>query len=235
SAAGRLYNKPELVAQAERLRETIRKQAFDGQFFLDNALRKDGKLEVTQNHTEVCQYFAFYFGVATPEAYPELWAKLQKDFGPQRRETKAFPDVPFANSFIGNVLRMEILSRYGHAQQILDESIAYQLYMVDRTGTLWENVDPGASCNHGFASHTAHVLYRDVLGIYAVDPLAKTITLRFADVNLDWCEGILPLADGEISLRWWREDEEIQYQIDYPAGYTLQVLSLGKSQVSAVH
>ncbi|MDX9754429.1 MAG: hypothetical protein RBU29_10735, partial [bacterium] len=81
SAAGRLYNKPELVAQAERLRETIRKQAFDGQFFLENALRKDGKLEVTQNHTEVCQYFAFYFGVATPEAYPELWAKLQKDFG----------------------------------------------------------------------------------------------------------------------------------------------------------
>ena len=36
---------PELTAKADKIRETIRKQSFDGEFFVDNAVRKDGKLE----------------------------------------------------------------------------------------------------------------------------------------------------------------------------------------------
>ena len=82
SAAGRLYDRPDLVKKAEKLRETIRKQSFDGQFFVDNAVRKDGKLQVTKNRTEVCQYFAFFFDVASFETQPELWKKLQSAFGP---------------------------------------------------------------------------------------------------------------------------------------------------------
>jgi alpha-L-rhamnosidase len=30
--------------------------------------------------------------------------------------------------------------------------------MAERTGTLWENVDVSASCNHGFASHVIYWL-----------------------------------------------------------------------------
>ncbi len=71
------------------------------------------------------------------------------------------------------MLRMELLSRDGRSQQILDESIAYLLYMAERTGTLWENVGAEASCNHGFASHIVHTLYRDVLGVYARGPAAQ--------------------------------------------------------------
>ena len=82
-------------------------------------------------------------------------------------------EVHMANSFIGNMLRIELLSRAGHNQQILDESIAYLSYMADRTGTLWENTGAYASCNHGFASHIVHTLYRDVLGLYRVDTVNK--------------------------------------------------------------
>ena len=128
----------------------------------------NGKLQITTNRTEVCQYFAFFFDVAKPETHSELWQRLVKDFGPQRKQTKAFPEVHPANAFIGNVLRLELLSRYGLCQQLLDESLAYQLYMADRTGTLWENDGAYASCDHGFASHGGvHVLYRDVLGLQA--------------------------------------------------------------------
>ncbi|MBN2327607.1 MAG: hypothetical protein JXR73_10675 [Candidatus Omnitrophica bacterium] len=222
-AAGRLYDRRDLAEQAARIRDVIRRQSFDGEFFADNAVRKDGRLEVTRNRSEVCQYFAFFFGVADPQSHPDLWKKLCDDFGPQRKETKAHPEVHFANSFIGNVLRMEILSRSGRCQQILDESIAYLLYMADRTGTLWENDGAYASCNHGFASHVVHVLYRDVLGVRQIDPVQKIIRLRFTDLDLEWCQGRIPLPGGELSLEWRRDDQSISYRVQFPAGYRLEV------------
>jgi alpha-L-rhamnosidase len=223
AAAGRLYNHADYTAKAEKIRETIRRQSFDGQFFVDNAVRKDGKLEVTRNRSEVCQYFAFFFHVATPETYPELWTTLRDEFGPERKETKAYPEVHFANSFIGNMLRMELLSRKGHGQQILDESVAYLLYMAERTGTLWEHDGPYASCNHGFASHIVHTLNRDILGVYDIDPLQRVVELRFGDVDLHWCEGRIPLGDGDLELRWEKDEETLQYRLRVPQGYRVKI------------
>ena len=227
AAAGRMYQQQAWTDQANAIRAVIRKQAFDGEFFVDNALRKEGRLEVTRNRSEVCQYFAFYFEVATPGTFPILWRALREEFGPQRKQTKAFPEVHPANAFIGNVLRLEVLSRYGRCQQILDESIAYLLYMADQTGTLWENDGAYASCDHGFASHAAHVLYRDVLGLYQVDPVNRVINLRFSDLRLDWCEGSVPLTDGRVEVRWWKEGEKIAYRVHAPAGFEIKVSHSG--------
>lgn len=226
SSAGRVYGMPELTEKAGRVRETVREQSFDGEFFVDNAMRRDGKLEVTRNRTEVCQYFAFFFDVASPTTHGELWKRLRDQFGPHRQETKAFAEVHPANSFIGNMLRMELLSRNGRGQQILDESIAYLLYMADRTGTLWENVGAYASCNHGFASHICHTLYRDVLGVYRWDRAKKHVSLRLADIDLDWCEGSLPTPEGAIRLRWEKDGETLTYQVRLPPGYTVDVKNL---------
>ncbi len=232
-AAGRMYNKPGLVSDAEKVRETILAQSFDGSFFVDNAQRVNGKLVVTTNRTEVCQYFAFYFDVAKPETQPKLWETLVKEFGPQRKQTKAFPEVHPANAFIGNVLRLELLSRYGLCRQLLDESLAYQLYMVERTGTLWENDGAYASCNHGFASHGGvHVLYRDVLGLYLIDTVNQVVRVRFTDSNLDWCEGRQPTADGPVALRWRKQGDKLNYQLEVPAGYKVQVEN--RSHLAAV-
>ncbi len=222
AAAGRMYALPELTGEAEKIRETIRRQSYNGRFFVDNAKRVNGRLQLTENHSEVCQYFAFFFDVATPETHPGLWQMLAKDFGPQRKQTKAFPEVYPANSFVGNVLRLELLSRYGLCQQNLDESIAYLLYMADQTGTLWENDGAYASCNHGFASHVVHVLYRDVLGLEQVDTVNKAVRLRFADLRLDWCEGSVPVSEGRVELRWRKDGGKLRYQVTAPAGYTVQ-------------
>lgn len=136
SAAARLYRLPDLAAKAEGVRQAVRRQSFDGEFFVDNAVRKDGQLQVTANRTEVCQYFAFFFDVATRESHGQLWKTLVTDFGPQRKRANAFPEVHPANAFIGNQLRFELLSRDRRNQQILDEVIGYWLYMAERTGTL---------------------------------------------------------------------------------------------------
>ncbi len=226
TAAGRMYGLEALTGQAEKIRETIRQQSFDGTFFVDNAVRRDGKLTVTRNRSEVCQYFAFFFGTASPTTHGALWQTLQREFGPQRKETKAFPEVHMANAFVGNMLRFEILSRYGRCQQILDESVAYLMYMAEETGTLWENVHSHASCNHGFASHIVHTLYRDVLGLYRVDTVKKSLALRFSDLKLDWCEGRRPTPDGPVSLRWRKNGDTMTYRLDMPAGYTVTVENL---------
>ncbi|MEN6427971.1 MAG: hypothetical protein ABFE13_21675, partial [Phycisphaerales bacterium] len=221
-AAGRMYDESSLTEEAERIREVIRRQSFDGEFFVDNAVRKDGRLEVTRNRTEVCQYFAFFFDVATPQTHGKLWDRLVNQFGPQRKTTNAFPEVHPANAFIGNYLRFELLSRYGHPAQIKKELADYYLYMADRTGTLWENNGTEASCNHGFASHVAHTFYRDILGIREVDTQQKTVRLRIADVGLDWCEGKLMTPQGPVVVRWWKDKGQTLCHVEVPAGYVLQ-------------
>lgn len=218
-----IYGIAVLGEEAQQIRDVIRKQSFDGQFFVDNAVRQGDKLQVTRNRSEVCQYFAFYFGVASPETHPELWKTLREQFGPRRKETHAYPEVHEANAFVGNMLRLEVLSQAGLGQQILDESVAYLLYMAERTGTLWENVGATASCNHGFASHITTSLYRDVLGMYAVDFVNKVVHLRFSDVSLTWCEGSVEVPGGRISLAWRKEGPKNLYRLAMPAGYSLLV------------
>ena len=225
-AIARLYDLPELAGGAEQMRDVIRKQSFDGEFFVDNAKRVDGKLQVTRNRSEVCQYFAFYFGVATRESHAKLWQTLARDFGPKRRATKAFPEVHPANQFVGNVLRMELLSQAGLCRQIAEEAFGYWLFMADQTGTLWENDGDYASCNHGFASHAVRVLNRDVLGLARVDPVKREVALRFADVKLDWCEGALPTPDGPVVLRWRRDAGKLRYKLTTPTGFRVNATAL---------
>jgi len=226
AAAGRLYRLPLLLQEAERLHETIRAQAYDGSFFIDNAVRRGGRLVLTRNKSEICQYYAFYFGTADPDGHPELWNTLLTRFGPSRKRTNAYPDVHEANAFIGNYLRLELLARYGYVRQTVDESADYLLYMAERTGTLWENDGDYASCNHGFASHVVHSLIRDVLGIYRIDPIAQTLTLRFCDLETSFCKGVLPLNDGAVRVEWSKVDGRVEYRIDAPTGYQVKVENL---------
>lgn len=221
--AGRLFHYPELEKKAEAVRKVIRAQSYDGTFFVDNAVREKGKLKVTGNHTEVCQYYMFYFNVATLEKYPELFEKLRTNFGPNRDPGKVYPKVWPANAFIGNYLRLELLSRFGDCHQIEKEIVDFFYPMSVLTGTLWEHMGTQASCNHGFASHTAHSLYRDVLGIYKVDQVIKHVVFRFSDVGLDWCRGRRITENGAVELNWRKEGDTLYYSFRIPAGYSLSI------------
>jgi len=225
-AAGRMYGLPELTRRADMLRQVIRQQSFDGTFFVDNAMREGGSLRPTGNRTEICQYYAFFFGICSPETHPDLWQRLLDEFGPRRQATGAYPEVHPANAFMGNYLRMELLSRYGHCRQLLEESVDYLLYMAERTGTLCENIGPTASCNHGFASHVVHVLYRDILGLYRVDKPNCVVHVRLADLPLHWCSGRMPLGKDAVSLQWRRSGGGTQFRIQVPAGYEVRVENL---------
>lgn len=155
---GDLYEDSQARQQADELRKTIFRMSFRNGFFVDNAIRTmDGKLELTNNISECCQYFAFFTGIANLDNCKDLWDILVKDFGYERRNNGKWKQVAFANAFIGNYLRMELLCRYGEKEKMLHDIEQYFFYMAERTGTLWEYEDTHASCNHGFASYVAYL------------------------------------------------------------------------------
>ncbi len=219
-----LYNLPEYKQEAEKVRNKIREQSFDGTFFVDNALRKGDKLEVTRNRTEVCQYFAFFFKVATKETHPDLWNIIRNDFGPHRKENNKYPEVHLANAFIGNVLRAELLTLSGEGDKVLDESVGYLDYMAQRTGTLWENVGDEASLNHGFASHIVYIFDRVALGVKELDTVNKKVKIVFLPLKLEYCSGIIPLGESEVLQIGWKQDENtIKYHVIAPDQYKVEV------------
>lgn len=157
-AAAALYDLPELEARAERLRRTIRARSFDGQFFTDNELREGGGYRNLGNRTEVCQYYAFFTGVAAAEEDAALLQTLIDRFGPGQEGRNPVPEVAPANAFIGYYLRLELLYRTGRTARLLEELRGYFASMAEKTGTLWEFRAPQASCCHGFASHVLYWL-----------------------------------------------------------------------------
>ena len=232
SSAARLYHNEAWQKKADHVKQVVQKQSYNGTFFVDNAVRgKDEKLQVTQNTTEVCQYYAFFFKVATPDTYPDLWKTLISGFGPNRDDKTTYPDVYKANAFIGNYLRLDILSAFGLQPQLLGEIQDYFYNMARITGTLWENMGTQASCNHGFASYLGHVLYRDILGISKIDYIGKEITVRFTDIDLSECSGAIPIENDAVELLWKRTGNTIRYSVKIPEGYQLKIENLSSSKL----
>ncbi len=154
AAASRLWSRPELLERSEAIKTVVRAQSLRNGFFVDRALRmEDGTLKIDDETTETCQYYAFYFGVATPEQDPVLWNAMLNDFGPQRDLEKTYPAIYPSNAFIGNYLRLDFMMRIGEYDKARENILGYFGYMAERTGTLWENIGTTASCNHGFASY----------------------------------------------------------------------------------
>lgn len=155
-AAAKLYDMPELKEKGLHMRDVIREQAWNGMFFEDNAVRgENGKLIKTGHTTETCQYYAFFFDIASRETHAELFERMLKEFGPNRDDEVCWPTVYRSNAFIGNYLRLEILLRYGYYEQVLQECRDFFLGMAELTGTLWEHAKVDCSLDHGFASVVA--------------------------------------------------------------------------------
>ena len=160
-AAARLLGRPHLAARGASVRAAAARLAWDGEWFDDNALRgEDGALRRAGHPTETGQYYAFYFGAADPATRPALWERLCAEFGPSRDAARTWPGIPPSNAIVGAYLRLELLLRDGRAEQCLRECRGFFAPMARLTGTLWENLSPEASLDHGFASSAAWLIRR---------------------------------------------------------------------------
>lgn len=211
--AGKLYARPRLTKKAERLFEAIRALSFNGEFFADNAIRKEGKLQRTENVSEACQYYAFFTKTASCLRYPKLYETLKNDFGAKRNASLVYPHVHKSNAFIGNFLRLMTLVENGDKKMLKDECIAYFSKMADLTGSLWEMDDPCyCSLNHGFASYVANLLVDYLIGYGG----RQGNVLRFSSpaVDID-CRVEIPLQRG--TLVYERKDGK--KRMTFPEGY----------------
>ncbi|MBQ2957605.1 MAG: hypothetical protein IJE08_14240 [Clostridia bacterium] len=164
-AIGGMYDRPELIAQADAVRDMAARLSFDGELFTENALRDDeGRLVNTGNTSETCQYYAIHFGgidLDAPE-YAYLKRAFEEIFGPDHEKYALLGrEVEPSNAFIGIYVRLECLLERGMYQKVLEEIKGFFGGMAELTGTLWEHksVEDG-SLNHGFASYAATAIRR---------------------------------------------------------------------------
>ncbi|MCI2068549.1 MAG: hypothetical protein LKJ88_03125 [Bacilli bacterium] len=178
-AAGRLLEAKDLIAKGQKVLQTVDKLSFDGEFYHDNALRdKKGKLQLTERIGETTQYYAFYFQAADMEKRQALFQTLLTKFGPLRDTKAVFPSVYPSNVFIGDYLRLEIMTRYGLFEEVKKETIDYFYKMAKLTGTLWEHDSSFASLNHGFTSYIFNLIFSSLTGIVNIDYLKKEIYVK---------------------------------------------------------
>lgn len=160
-AAG-LYGDSALQEKAERIRKEVQRLSFDGEFYCDNAVRKGNALVRCAGHkSETCQYYALFCGQPAPNSFKK---KMAEAFGPFRPEG-SYPEVGRSNAFIGNFLRFFWLCEEGEYARVLSEAVDYFYAMASKTGTLWENDAPSASCDHGFASAAAVLINECLNGL----------------------------------------------------------------------
>ena len=158
SCAARLYGDSELEARAERLRKKCERLAFNGNVFIDNAVRNaDGELINTANVSEAGQYYAILFGridVSLPK-YAGLLEYVKSGFEGYEAEHGALCRI---NAFIGLYLRVKLLVQLGFVEPLYRTMIEHCLPMAEATGTLWEMKLDTGSLDHGFASYLATAL-----------------------------------------------------------------------------
>lgn len=149
--------------KATKLKQSILTYSFNGTYFVDNAVRENNKLVQTNNITEVCQYYAFFSGIADFKKHDALWQDLKHNFG--ILATKKSEIVHPANAFIGNYLRLLLLESRQEYELCLEQIISYFYDMSQVTKTLWEYNSPTASLSHGFASYLIKWIIDCILGI----------------------------------------------------------------------
>ncbi len=107
--AANLYARQDWSDKAARIRESVSTHAFDGTCFIDNATLAGDRLLPTTHRTEICQYFAFHFAIATPSTHPALWQTLLTQLGPSH--TTPHPTLHPSPSPLALALRIDLLRR----------------------------------------------------------------------------------------------------------------------------
>ncbi|MBQ8612262.1 MAG: hypothetical protein IJ412_11235 [Oscillospiraceae bacterium] len=146
-----------LGEKAARIRAYLLTNAFNGEVFVDNAVRDEaGVLHNTANVSEAGQYYAaLYGGFSLDEP---RWAKLRTHIADGFAAFAAADtgcDFCPANAFIGLYLRMNVLLQLDDPAIMRRDLVGFFGGMSALTGTLWEYRTPHNSLDHGFASYAA--------------------------------------------------------------------------------
>lgn len=156
--AAKLLDRPELIEKADRIRDRIVEQSFDGEYFRDHAKRHDdGSLEVLSDRSAICQHEAVMFDIAdlSDPKYKVLDNAIRNGLGVLGDKSLVPADIEPLDLFIGFAVRIEVMMKLGLWNQNLEEIKVVYGSMANETGTIWEHRAGSNSLNHGFGSFVA--------------------------------------------------------------------------------
>lgn len=175
--------------------------------------------------TEAAQYTALWAGLFEPSELPEVdWSVVHK-MGPAPTYAKC-PHIGESALFIGLCVRLDMLSRRGAYEKLLEDMQAIYLPQLELgTGTLWESREFGdGSYCHGFNSHAGVQLMRDILGIGSYDALHNTIKIAPHPCGLRWARGSVETPKGIVSVSWFYENGRLKVNVSAPEGMDTQII-----------
>ena len=174
-AAAKVYGIKGLKEKAEKVKDYLLKNAYVDGFFVDNLIRNEkGDIIPTENYTETCQYYMFFFKCADKHTHKELFDKMLNEYGKSDSSVSGGNPVKKqltpSNMIYGVYMRLELLMREQKRVELLNECVRYFYDMTQKTGTLWENNTASASCDHGFASYVSRFIIYALFGFDVLYP-----------------------------------------------------------------
>lgn len=174
-AAAKVYGIKGLKEKAEKVKDYLLKNAYVDGFFVDNLIRNEkGDIIPTENYTETCQYYMFFFKCADKHTHKELFDKMLNEYGKSDSSVSGGNPVKKqltpSNMIYGVYMRLELLMREQKRVELLNECVRYFYDMTQKTGTLWENNTASASCDHGFASYVSRFIIYALFGFDILYP-----------------------------------------------------------------
>ena len=166
---GHLYEDDKLLKKASVLKQVIREEAFDGEYFHEGAnIAENGSVVLSELISEASQSYAVFTGIAdeSDEKYEKFFDTFYHLLGLKRKQQGIMPEIAFSSGFIGLTLRMISLVELGKTEQALEEIKDYYGPMAAQNGTLWEmDVDHCISLNHGYNSYAAVMIVKALTGL----------------------------------------------------------------------
>jgi alpha-L-rhamnosidase len=153
-SVGRAFNVQAFLDQADAVRKTTAEKAFDGELFVDHAVRNEqGALVNLTDTSEAGQYYALLFGGIdwNEKKYEKLKGYIFHGFDGVEKN-RDFVEV---NAFIGFYLRIVYLMEKKELSLLKADILRFFGGMEEQTGTLWEYKEGFGSRDHGFASLAA--------------------------------------------------------------------------------
>ena len=174
-AAAKVYGIKGLKEKAEKVKDYLLKNAYVDGFFVDNLIRNEkGDIIPTENYTETCQYYMFFFKCADKHTHKELFDKMLNEYGKSDSSVSGGNPVKKqltpSNMIYGVYMRLELLMREQKRVELLNECVRYFYDMTQKTGTLWENNTASASCDHGFAFYVSRFIIYALFGFDVLYP-----------------------------------------------------------------
>ena len=200
-AAAKVYGIKGLKEKAEKVKDYLLKNAYVDGFFVDNLIRNEkGDIIPTENYTETCQYYMFFFKCADKHTHKELFDKMLNEYGKSDSSVSGGNPVKKqltpSNMIYGVYMRLELLMREQKRVELLNECVRYFYDMTQKTGTLWENNTASASCDHGFASYVSRFI---IYALFGFDVLYPEKGGAKNGIKLN-SEAVLPFKEKTVNL-----------------------------------